>query len=342
MLDRRILAIVLLMLSGTRLMAAGEDSLRATYIHKYSNHLYLAPLFKQQNFDFDVTSPNDPDLNYLFKANTSVSLGAAVSIFDVNFEAAFSTSLNTKDESIYGSSDARDLQVRVIGKQWIADLFSQNYQGFYLEASNQTIPSGQPLPQRPDMLTKNFGLSFAYAFNHNQFSLRAPYIFTERQKVSKGSWLVGYTFSSFTLSADSSFVPQSEWDTWGKGATIEKARFTSLGFAPGYTHTFVYNKFFLNLLLVFGPAHYWVRYTEQENKVTDDIRIDFYSGGRVGVGYSGDKFFGGINLSTQTKNVNFDESRFRNNTSVFRIVAGMRLREIGILKKGAIDILKGK
>jgi len=211
-----------------------------------------------------------------------------------------------------------------------------------MEASNQTIPSGQPLPQRPDMLTRNIGLSFAYAFNHNQFSLRAPYIFTERQKVSKGSWLVGYTFSSFTLSADSAFVPRNEWSTWGKGATIEKARFTSLGFAPGYTHTFVYNKFFLNLLLVFGPAHYWVRYTEQENKVTDDIRIDFYSGGRVGVGYSGDKFFGGINLSTQTKNVNFDESRFRNNTSVFRIVAGMRIREIGILKKGAIDILKGK
>ena len=98
MFDRSVLAFVLLVWSVSGLMAAEEDSLRSTYIHKYSNHLYLAPLLKQQNFDFDVTAPNDPSLNYLFKANTSVSAGAAVSIFDVNFEAAFSTSLNTRNK----------------------------------------------------------------------------------------------------------------------------------------------------------------------------------------------------------------------------------------------------
>jgi len=201
------------------------------------------------------------------------------------------------------------------------------------------VPRGQPYPQRADLVTRNFGMSFTYIFNHEEFSLRAPYLFSERQKVGKGSFLFSYVLSSFTMQADSALIPSSQWGAWGAGAAVNDLRFTSLGLAPGYSYTFVMQKFFLNLTMALGPAHYWVRYKEELSQSQNDIRIDFYSLGRVGVGYNGDRFFSGLSFSTQSRNVTYQQTTFQNTMGSVRIVAGYRFKEKGFLKKKAIDFI---
>ena len=339
-MGRPVLIGVLLGLAfGANAGAPGGDSLRGAYVHSYSNYFFLGPLIKKNDLGFDIVSANDAKKSYTFKANHSVSAGFNVNLFDVNLGIVFGIPLEAGSEQVYGKSEVRDLQLTAIGKQWFADVYWQKYSGFYVQYPELVVPAGQPFPQRPDLATRNFGMSFTYIFNHEEFSLRAPYLFSERQKVGKGSFLFSYVLSSFDLQADSALIPAVRWPEWGDGAAVNELRFTSLGIAPGYSHTFVVKKFFLNLTLAFGPAHYWMRYKEQLSRARNDIRIDFYSLGRVGLGYDGDRFFGGLSFTTQSRNVTYGRTTFQNTIGTIRIVAGFRFKEEGLLKKKAIDFI---
>jgi len=316
-----------------------KDSLRNDYIQSYSHYFFLGPLIKKNDLDFDLVSADDVTKSYTFKANHSVSAGININLFDVNLGIVFGIPLNVESEQLYGKSDVQDLQLTAIGRQWFADVYFQRYNGFYLQDPELDVPKGQPFPQRPDLTTGNAGMSFTYIFNHEKFSLRAPYLFSERQKVGKGSFLVSYVLSSFTMQADSALIPSSRWMDWGDGAEVNQLRFTSLGFAPGYSHTFVANNFFLNLTLALGPAHYWVRYQELASQAQNDIRIDFYSLGRIGIGYNGERFFSGLSFTTQSRNVTYERTTFQNSIGTVRLVAGFRFKEEGFLKKKAIDFI---
>ncbi|MEQ8362998.1 MAG: DUF4421 family protein [Cyclobacteriaceae bacterium] len=324
-------------------LVAGEsldkDSLRNNYIESYSHYFFLGPLVKKNDLDFDLVSADDTKKNYTFKANHSVSAGLNINLFDVNLGIAFGIPLNVESEQLYGESDVQDLQLTAIGKQWFADVYFQRYEGFYVQYPELVVPKGQPFPQRSDLTTRNSGMSFTYIFNHEKFSLKAPYLFSERQKVGKGSFLVSYVLSSFTMQADSALIPTSRWADWGDGASVNQLRFTSLGLAPGYSHTFVVKDFFLNLTLALGPAHYWVRYKEQISKAQNDIRIDFYSLGRVGIGYNGERFFSGVSFTTQSRNVTYERTAFQNAIGTVRLVAGFRFKEEGFLKRKAVDLI---
>ena len=331
----------LILLASSYGVANERDSTRVQFVESYSHYFFIGPLFKKNNLDFDIISADDPKKTYNFKANHTFSLGFNINLFDVNLGIVFPVPLETKSEQLFGRSDVKDFQLTAISKKWFADVYFQKYNGFYVQSPDVVIPTGQPFPQRPDMVTSNSGMSFAYVFNHDKFSLRAPYLFSERQKVSKGSLLFSYVLSSFTLAADSSLIPAAKWIEWGEGAQVNDVRFTSLGFAPGYSYTVVISKFFLNATLVLGPAHYWVRYQDETGVERNDIRIDSYSLGRVGIGYNGARFFSGLSVTTQARNVTYERTTFQNSISTVRLVAGFRFIEEGFMKNKATDLIPG-
>ncbi len=338
-MGRACLITICIVFVGMTCFANEKDSIRGDFVESYSSYFFLGPLLKKNNLEFDILSATDAGKRYTFKANHTFSLGFNVNLFDVNLGIAFAVPLNTKSEMLFGSSDVSDLQLTAISKRWFADVYYQRYNGFYIQSPDVVIPTGQPFPQRPDLVTSNLGMSFAYIFNNNKFSLKAPYLFSERQKVSKGSFLLSYVLSSFTMEADSALIPSAQWIEWGDGASVNEVRFTSLGLAPGYGHTFVTRKFFLNLTLVLGPAHYWVRYKDLSNQSENDIRIDFYSLGRVGIGYNGDRFFSGVSVTSQSRNLTYEQTTFQNSISTVRLVAGFRFKEKGFLKRKATDLI---
>ncbi len=339
----RWLTTVLFFSFGQIICIASEiDSLRSSNIHSYSQYFFLGPLLKKNNLDFDIIAADDIKKKYTFKANHNYSLGFNLNLLDINLGIVFSVPLATESEQLFGESDVTDFQLTAISKRWFADVYYQRYDGFYVQTPNVIIPAGVPFPRRPDLTTRNSGMSFAYIFNHNKFSLKAPYLFSERQKVSKGSFLLSYVLSSFSMAADSALIPQAQWIDWGPGADNQQVRFTSLGFGPGYSHTFVKRKFFINLTLVVGPAHYWVKYKDMTTEPENDIRIDTYSVGRVGIGYNGDRFFSGLSITTQSRNVTYERTTFQNTISTVRLLAGFRFLERGFLKNRAVDFIPGK
>lgn len=316
--------------------AAKSDSIRDQYVQSYRDYFFLGYVIKKRNLEFKAVSLLDNKKSLTFKPNNAYSMGAAVNLFDVYLEATLSVPVDTKSKTIYGSTTASDLQLTAMGRQWYAEVYHQRYSGFY-ESSAQGVQPNQPYPQRSDIVTRNFGMSFAYIFNHEQFSLRSAYIFTEAQKVSRGSFLLNFVLSSFTMDADSSVVSRKNWSQWGTESSFDGVHMTALGMGPGYSYNYVYHKFFVNGTLSAGPAHYWTAYNLQEGGAKNDILVNMFVATRIGLGFTSKRFFGGLNLTVQSRSLRFGDVRFSNSNSTARLVVGFRFLETGILKKRAID-----
>ncbi len=297
----------------------------------------MGPVLKRRYLSFDMTSVRNSSQKLTFKPNSSYSAGLSLNIFETGVEASFSIPINLKNQQRYGTSTVTDFQINSISKRWLFDAYHQKYSGFYFSNPFLVFPANQNYPHRDDIQTRNFGLAFSYLFNPNKFSLRATHTFTEKQLSSHGSFLFSYIISSFNLHADSALITQSERASFGKGSSAYDTRFTSLGIGPGYAYNLVFKNFFLSLTLSVGPAHYWIRYAEEDGGVKNDIRISTFQAARIGIGYNGDGFFGGISVSSQTRNLRFEEINFSNSISTFRLMLGYRFKETGILKKRAED-----
>lgn len=315
-----------------------EDTLRNDYIQQYPNHFFLWPVLKQRKLRFDVKNIKTKD-EIQFEPNNAYSLGFGAYVFDISFEVTFAIPVNEKSKEIYGDSKARDLQVNTLSKKWGADLYFQKYQGFYYD-NGIFRPGDAPYPQRADITTRNFGLTGLYVFNDRKYSLRSAFNFSERQLLSGGSWLISGTLNSFKLEADSAVVEASLRDDLGPGSAFEKLRYTTLSIAPGYAYNFIHKNFFASGALMLGPAHNWTYYKEEDKEERNDIRFNLYAGLRLGIGYSNDRFFAGVNFVTQSRAVRFEDIQVRNSTSTFRMLIGYRFREFGVLKKNVWDLPK--
>ncbi len=314
-----------------------QDSVRHKYVEHFSDYFFLGPVLKKRNMSFDISSIQDPAKSLTFKPNTSYSVGLSLNIFEVGLEASLSVPINVKNQERYGTSTASDFRINTISKKWMLDAYHQKYSGFYFSNPNLVLPANQPYPHRDDLQTRNFGLAFSYIFNADKFSMRSAYTFTERQRSSRGSFLFSYIISSFNLEGDSALIKQSERAGFGSGSAAYSMKFTSLGIGPGYSYNLVYQNFFLNLTLILGPAHYWIRYREEGGPVRYDIRISTFQSTRIGVGYNGNRFFGGISYSSQTRSLRFEQVSFSNEITTFRLMIGYRFKEMGILKKRVFD-----
>ncbi|MEK6781385.1 MAG: DUF4421 family protein [Bacteroidota bacterium] len=339
---RRSALLIVLLCSLYQQSLCQEDSLRNKYVKSFHDYFFLGPVLKKRNMAFDISSIREPDKRLTFKPNSSYSIGLSLNIFEIGLEASLSVPINIKNQEKYGTSTASDFRINTISRRWMLEAYHQKYSGFYFSNPSLILPADQSYPHRDDLQTRNFGLSLSYLFNSDKFSLRSAYTFTERQQKSRGSFLFSYIISSFNLEGDSALIKQSEWSTFGAGSSAYQMKFTSLGIGPGYSYNLVYRDFFLNLTLILGPAHYWIRYTEEAGPVRYDIRISTFQSARIGVGYNGDRFFGGLSLTNQARNLRFEQVAFSNEISTFRFMVGYRFKEKGILQRRAIDYAPAK
>jgi hypothetical protein len=315
------------------------DSVRAYYIQRFPDYFFLYPVLKQRSLNFELQKQGDKESLVTFKPNNSYSFGVGLYLFELNFELAFAVPLDEKSISRYGESKARDVQLNVLGKKWGADAFYQKYQGFYITDSNTEIPPDSPYPQRADIVSHNIGVTGNYVFNNQRFSFRSAYNFAERQLFSKGSVLVFSSLSSFRIDADSSIVDDAQQDIFGNNVSFTKLKYTSFSIAPGYTYSIVFKSFFINGTLSIGPAHHWIGYKREGQADRNDTAINSFLAARIGLGYNGERIFGGISFLTQGSNVKFEDVRFSNNNGSFKILLGYRFREFGFLKKRVWDLI---
>lgn len=331
----RVCSIVLLLAVTT--VAIGQHDSTHHDFRSFQDHFFIGPVIKSRTLIFGIESiTNNEEIR--FQPNSSSSIGLNTFLFDLNLEATFSIPLNDNSISRFGESNVRDLQIAAVGRRFFGDAYWQKYSGFFYEYPSLSVSGSEPFPRRPDIATRNFGVSFGYVFNHDHFSLRSAYTFVDRQLNSRGSPLLGFVVSTFDIKADSSLFPKA-LAPLGEDAAVNEIRFTSLGFAPGYSYTAVIKKWFLNLSFSAGPAHYWIRYNLPQSGFHYNIDINWLYSLRIALGYNADRFFWGLTYNGQGRSVAFEQIRFNNSIGTLRLVLGYRFREKGFLTKSVWDFV---
>jgi hypothetical protein len=316
-----------------------KDSVRRYYIKQFPDYFFIYPVLKQRSLNFELGKRGANSL-LTYKPNNTYSLGLGVYLFELGVELAFAIPLREQRIERFGESHARDIHLNILSKRWGVDAFYQGYSGFYLLDNENEPEAKEPFPQRPDIGTKNFGITGHYVFNHQKFSFRSAYNYSERQLYSKGSFLLFAALNTFRVAADSSIVIGYRQNDFGSHVNFTRLRYTTFSIAPGYTFNLTYNHFYLNTTLAVGPAHHWMNYTfEGEWTAHSDIAINSFIGARVAIGYNGYRIFGGISFISQGSTLRFEDVTFSNNNSVFKILVGYRFNEVGILKKRVWDML---
>jgi hypothetical protein len=333
------------LLRGQDIQVAGptdqqeKDSIRNYYIKHFPDYFFLYPVLKQRSLSFELEK-QDGDENLLtFKPNNSYSFGVGMYLFEIGFELVGAIPIDEKSKVIYGESKARDIQLNVLGKKWGLDAFYQRYTGFYVTDSQNDVAPNNPYPQRPDIFSRNRGLTGHYIFNNQKFSFRSSYNFAERQVFSKGSFLLFTSLSSFRLNADSSIINNVQEQAFGQNVSFTKLKYATFSIAPGYTYSIVFQSFFLNGTLSVGPAHHWINYKLEGGDDKHETAINSFVAARLSLGYNGERIFGGISFLSQGSNVNFEDTRFSNNNGSFKILFGYRFGETGFLKKRIWDLV---
>jgi Domain of unknown function (DUF4421) len=310
-----------------------RDSIRAEYIEEFPDDFSIWPMLKYRALAFSIDDKKQKQPTVTFNPNNDFKAGAGFYLFDISFEVSFSVPIAVRDEAIYGKSKSTDLQINALTKSVGLDLYYQKYTGFFKDDEAVKIPSGEAYPLRPDIITRNFGLSAFYVWNNKKFSIRSSYNYADRQVKSAGSFILYGTINSFSLEADSSILSTANQSTLGEGSDFEHLRYTTFSLAPGYSYNLVLKRVYFNGTFAIGPAHHWVYFQPETGRGHHDIVFNSTYTLRIAAGYSGHRFFTGAGLVLQSRVVKFEEIRFENSTSVFRLVVGYRFKEKGFLKK---------
>jgi hypothetical protein len=317
------------------------DSSRAYYIKPYPDHFFLWPVLKQRRLQFTLQDIPDRNKKLVYRSNKPYSLGIGMYLFEVVLELTAAIPLNTRSEEIYGESHARDVQLNLFGKQWGIDLVYQRYEQFYITDPDSEIAGGIAYPQRPDILTRNMGITGSYFFNHRKFSFRSSYNYADRQLKSAGSFMVLGGVTGFKAQGDSAIIGGGYSGDFSGDADIMKFKSSTYSLAPGYTYSVVHKGFFINAALAFGPGLNWLQHISENGAEGKYFRITSFYTGRVAIGYSGDRIFGGLSFVLQENSPKFETIQLKTSTGSFKILFGYRFREKGFLKKRLIDLPKG-
>jgi len=334
---------VLLIFSGVTSGAAGRhdsDTTRNQYIEQFHDKFFIWPVVKKRSLSFDIGTrdPGSQKINY--KPNSLFSAGLGIYLFEISAEITFSIPVSEKNLSTYGSTEARDFHANFLGNGWGMDVFRQKYSGFYFP-----LRSGSGLPdvivKRPDIKLTNTGVNGIYVFDKKRFSLKSAYNYSERQIKSDGSFILTGNLNTFRLNADSVILSKPTGSP-SAGSDFQLMRYTTLSVAGGYTYTLVYHSFFLNGALSIGPAYNWILYSRPGENDRYDAAVNTFNDIRVAIGYNSDRFFGGMSLVTQSRNIRFENIKFANTNTIAKLLIGYRFREVGVLKKRAKDYIPRK
>ncbi len=314
-----------------------KDSIRAIYIERFPDHFFIWPLSKIRTTQFEIRQINNAGNNLTFKPNNALGLGFGLYVFEIGAEITFAVPIAAERDALFGKTKATDLQLNLLGKTWGLDVFYQNYNGFYVDDSKETIGQGLPYPQRPDINTRNLGINGLYSFNR-KFSLRSAYNFSERQRRSAGSFILTGTLNFYSLKGDSAIYSKKYYSRFGAVTAFSEFGMNTFSISPGYTYTLVLRNIFVNASLSIGRALHWVDYQVASKNIGSTLLNNFWDL-RVGIGYDGKHFFTGANFVYQGRSAEFEGIQFVNSSYTIKLLFGYRFKEFGILKRKVSDLL---
>ena len=264
------------------------------YIQSYSKRLVVTLPVSTHFLQFslhDLKTGNRLAFNPNMQYNLGVSVSSRWASFTVN-----ALKLSNSDISTKGKTNYKDYQFNFYGRKITTDLFVQYYSGFYIGNSKSYTAYTNSNPAkydiRKDVNALNVEVSTYYIVNHKKFSYRNSFGFTERQKKSAGSVLLGVYYSYFNANANPGLVTLPFRNSFNQASYISNGATQNFGLNIGYIYTLVYKKFYATASLVQGIGGEYVAYKRDDNS----NYFKLVAGGgklniRTGLGYDNGRYF---------------------------------------------------
>ncbi len=262
------------------------------YIENYGNQVALKVVGLTKINYFRVRDlTNKTSVKYRPERDLNLGLGVAYKFFSFDITLGLGLNKNSNLEN----QRSFDFQGRIFSSKQYISATMQYYQGYNLsDVFGVTVIPNDSSVNREDIRTTNFMLQYMYAFNYTKFSLKAPFVFNERQKKSAGSVIAGVTFSIYSLTADSSIVPIELSPYLNPITHLNSLNVFNIGARAGYMYTFVFAKhFFATGSLIPGLVLNYGDYA-LESGYELPTGFNFSLNTMNSVGYNGTRFFTGI------------------------------------------------
>lgn len=269
----------------------------SNYIADYTDVLTARLFLLFQNASILINPAENKISRIVYRPNINVRIGIAGFWKWFGLGLSIDNPFYKTDQTAYGKTSSLDLRVNAFGREVVAELFLQNYKGFYIVS-----------PERPDgthyilqdMKSFSLGITGYWIYNSDRFSIRASFIQNERQKKSAGSLVIRPSFLYYTISSDQGIIPTDIINEFGilPANFISRGEFYSVALSPGYIYTLVFLKHFYITAAVFpGVAAQFASFSNEINEYYK-FEFSFHLNSRFALGYNSDKWFLGASVQT--------------------------------------------
>jgi len=265
-----------------------------SYIQFYNKQLVVTLPISTRFLKFSLIDAKSGK-KLVFAPNMQYDLGISVSsrwaTFIVNTGIKlFGDNINTRGKTKYN-----DYQLNLYGRKITTDIFVQHYSGFYIKNS-QSFPayiSNKPYAIRSDVNALNIEVSSYYVVNNKKFSYRNTFGFTEQQKKSAGSILLGVYYSYFSAGGNPSLVTVPFRNSFDPSSYISTGHTQNIGLNLGYIYTLVFfKKCYATASLVQGVGGEQIAYKRDDNSTYRQLVVGAGKlNVRAGVGYDNGIYF---------------------------------------------------
>lgn len=304
-----------------------SDTSYIKFYDEVSAHLYT--VLHLNSFQINDTE-NNTSIHYKPVRSPSFGFGFSKYGFTINFSNDFS--LIKQSEQKFGETKKLNLKISFIYKKmWISSFFSK-YKGYYIsnyEDFVTNLNNNEIHPQREDVETIAYGLSYMHVFNSQKFSLNSSYTLTQKQLKSAGSFLIGTGFNAYSISGDSSLIPSLVKEHFSPYTHANKISQQLYEISIGYSYNLVFLKHLnLNITAITSAALSSSDITAENYTYSTTNYIDISPKININsaLSYVRARFYSGANIKLQQSFTNTGDHTSINTAIISaQIFAGYRL-----------------
>ena len=278
-----------------QLLYRNNDS---NYIENYGNQI-AGKIVAVSKLNYLRFRDNDTQSTLRYRPSRKLSLGLGVAHKFFAFDLTLQTDIG--EAQTLENTRSFDFQVRLYTSKHLLSTTLQYYKGYMLAGNTGISSSMEPsFTDREDLRTINFNLQYMYAFNYTRFSMKAPFVFNERQKRSAGSVVFGAQFGILNMESDSSLIPVEWISDFNRNMNLTSLNVINVGAGIGYMHTFIIEKnFFATLSLIPGLVFNYGDYSlDNISELPTGVNLSLRS--MNSIGYNGNRFFAGASFIWDT------------------------------------------
>jgi hypothetical protein len=313
-------------------IATGND-IKSTYIAPIRDYITLK---LAQTTDLENFSVHDGDTKYRINPNAAsiTTISANYSFISLSFRFAPPFLPGNRDNNEKGKTRSGGMALNFYMDHWLQELSYHRTKGYYLDNTADFRPGwqdGDAYIQFPDLYYKSFQGMTGYKFNQN-FSLNALATQSERQIRSAGSFIPQFLYRYYIIDDRTRLISPNQ--------TSQKSNNLELLLGAGYYHNFVLKGNFYVALGITPSAGLLSMNLTTRNGSGEKVKSRqqdpiFRLDSRAGIGYNGERFFGGLYATAFAASYKQENAQVVNGNAriLFKLFAGYRIPAPAVLKE---------